>query len=78
MKKVLSLLCLASLMNCFVPSFGATRVPAGTTIPIENYVKTQNNKPNFQLNNHFESDFYFDLQWNFNHFGNSNWCIEKL
>ena len=47
-------------------------------VALENYVKTQNNKPNFQLNNHFESDFYFDLQWNFNHFGNSNWYIEKL
>ena len=40
MKKVLSLLCLASLMNCFVPSFGATRVPAGTTIPITIDTKT--------------------------------------
>ena len=26
-------------------------------VALENYVKTQNNKPNFKLNNHFESDF---------------------
>ena len=32
----------------------------------ESYRKTQ-------LNN-----FYFELLWNFNHFGNSNWYIKKL
>ena len=26
----------------------------------------------------FESEFYFGLQWNFNHHGNSNWYIEKF
>ena len=25
-----------------------------------------------------ESDFYHDLQWNFNHLSNSVWCIKKL
>lgn len=25
-----------------------------------------------------ESEFYFGLQWNFNHHGNSNWYIEKF
>ena len=45
---------------------------------LESFNKTQNNKSYFKLNNNFESDFYFDLQWNFNHFGNSNWYIEKL
>lgn len=28
--------------------------------------------------NTIESDFYFQFQWNFNHFTNSNWYIEKL
>ena len=30
-------------------------------VALESYIKTQNNKPNFKLNNHFESVFYFDL-----------------
>jgi hypothetical protein len=25
-----------------------------------------------------EFNFYFQLQWNFNHFGNSNWYIERM
>ena len=45
---------------------------------LESYIKTENNKPYFKHNKNPESDFYFDLQWNFNHFGNSNWYIEKL
>ena len=47
-------------------------------VALESYIKTQSNKPNFKLNNNFESDFCFDLQWNFNHFGNSKWYIEKI
>ena len=45
---------------------------------LESYIKTDNAKPYFKANKTPESDFYFDLQWNFNHFGNSNWYIEKL
>ena len=41
-------------------------------VALESYIKAQSNKHYFKLNNNFESDFYFDLQWNFNHFGNSN------
>ena len=41
-------------------------------VALESFNKTQNNKYYFKLSNNFESDFYFDLQWNFNHFGNSN------
>ena len=47
-------------------------------VALESFIKTQNNKPNFKLNNNFDADFYFDLQWNFNHFGNSNWYIERM
>ena len=44
----------------------------------ESYIKTENAKPSFKANKTPESDFYFDLQWNFNHFGISAWYIEKL
>ena len=44
----------------------------------ERYIKTENAKPYFKANKTPESDFYFDLQWNFNHFGISAWYIEKL
>lgn len=47
---------------------------------IESYRKTQLNKYswNFKEDNSLEFNFYFELQWNFNHFGNSNWYIERL
>ncbi len=47
-------------------------------VALESFIKTQSNKHSFKLKNNFESDFYFDLQWNFNHLGNSNLYIEKL
>ena len=45
---------------------------------LESYLRTENSKPYFKPNKPDESDFYFDLQWNFNHFGMSNWYIEKI
>ena len=47
-------------------------------VALDSYIRTQNNKQTFKFNKNFESDFYLDLQWNFNHFGNSNWYIERL
>ena len=46
----------------------------------ESYRKTQLNKYswNFKDDNSLEFNFYFELHWNFNHFGNSNWYIERL
>ena len=46
----------------------------------ESYRKTQLNKYSyiFRDDNSLEFNFYFDLQWNFNHLGKSNWFIEKL
>lgn len=46
----------------------------------ESYRRTQLNKHsyNFKDDNSMEYNFYFQLQWNFNHFGNSNWYIEKM
>ena len=34
MKKIVSLICLIAFINAFIPTFAATKVPAGTTIPI--------------------------------------------
>lgn len=45
---------------------------------LESYLQTENAKPYFKINQPDESDFYFDLQWNFNHFGMSNWYIERI
>ena len=49
-------------------------------VAFESYYKTQLNKYSYKLkpNNYIEQDFYFNLQWNFNHFGMSNWYIERL
>ena len=44
----------------------------------ESYKKSENAKPYFKLKDYSEQDFYFNLQWNFNHFGNSAWYIERL
>ena len=46
----------------------------------ESYRKTQLNKYswNFKDDNSLEFNFYFELQLNFNHFGNSNWYIERM
>ena len=44
----------------------------------ESYKQIELAKPYFKIKNVDEDDFYFDLQWNFNHFGNSTWYIEKI
>ena len=46
----------------------------------ESYCQTELNKYlyNFKTNNFIEQNFYFNIQWNFNHFGMSNWYIERL
>ena len=49
-------------------------------ISFESYRRTQINKYsyNFKDDNLMEYNFYFQLQWNFNHFGNSNWYIQRM
>lgn len=49
-------------------------------VAFESFKKTKLNKTfyNFKDNNLIESNFYFDIQWNFNHFGVSNWYIERI
>ena len=46
----------------------------------KSFKRTELNKTfyNFKDDNIIETNFYFDIRWNFNHFGNSNWYIEKL
>lgn len=41
-------------------------------LAFESYRQTQLNKYSYKIknNNSTEQDFYFNLQWNFNHFGN--------
>ena len=45
---------------------------------IESFKKSENAKPYFKLKDYTEQDFYFDLQWNFNHYSNAAWYIERL
>lgn len=49
-------------------------------VAFESFKKTELNKTfyNFKDDNLIESNFYFDIQWNFNHFGVSNWYIERI
>ena len=46
----------------------------------ESYCRTQLNKYsyNFKADNSMKYKFYFQLQWNFNHLGISNWYIKNL
>ena len=46
----------------------------------ESYRKTQLNKYswNFKDDISLEFNFYFELHWNFNNFGISNWYVEKM
>ena len=57
-----------------------TKFAKEINVAFESYRKTQLNKYsyNFRDDNSMEFNFYFDLQWNFNHVGISNWYIEKI
>lgn len=49
-------------------------------VAFESSRQTQLNKYSYKIKNNvsIEQDFYFDLQWNFNHFGMSNWYIKSV
>ena len=49
-------------------------------IAFESFRKTELNKPfyNYKDDISMEFNFYFQLQWNFNQFGNSVWYIERM
>ena len=48
-------------------------------IAFASYRQTQLNKYSYKINDNdsIEQDFYFNLQWNFNHSGMFNWHIKK-
>ena len=54
-----------------------TRFAKEIDMALDSYRRTELAKPYYMINKDIESDFFFDLQWNFNHYGNSNWYIEK-
>ena len=43
----------------------------------ESYKQVELAKTYFKIKNKDESDFYFDLQWNFNHYASSVWILIK-
>ena len=49
---------------------------------LDNFEKQESRKnflpPFIKPSNNFESDFYFNLRWNFNNLQNSNWYIERI
>lgn len=49
-------------------------------VAYESFRQTELNKIYYKLNddNSIESNFYFDLQWNFNNFSNAAWFIERM
>ena len=49
-------------------------------IAFETYRKTELNKQfyNYKDDNSMEFNFYFQIRYNFNNFGNSVWYIEEL
>lgn len=49
-------------------------------VAFESYSQTQLSKYSYKIkdSDSIEQDFYFNLQWNFNHFCNSNWYIERM
>ena len=57
-----------------------TKFARKINVAFEGYRKTQLNKYSYKFkdDNSMEFNFYFDLQWNFNHFGMSNWYIERM
>ena len=65
------------ILELTLPEF-KTRFVKVIKMAFESYKQTELAKPHFKIKNIDEDDFYFDLQWNFNHFGISNWYIEKF
>ena len=49
-------------------------------VAFESFRKTELNKPfyNYKDDNSIEFNFYFQIRYNFNNFGNSVWYIEKM
>ena len=65
------------ILELTLPEF-TTRFAKVIKMAFDSYKQTELAKPHFKIKNIDEDVFYFDLQWNFNHFGISNWYIEKF
>ena len=57
-----------------------TRFAKELEVAFESYKKTQLSKPFFMIKSlsSIESDFYFDLRWNFNNYSSSIWYIDRM
>lgn len=55
-----------------------TRFVKEIDMALDSYRRTELAKPYYKINKDIESDFFFDLQWNFNSFSNSVWYIERM
>ena len=64
-------------LNITLPEF-KTRFAKEIKAAFESYKQTELAKPYFKIKNVDEGDFYFDLQWNFNHHACSDWYIAKI
>ena len=64
-------------LNITLPEF-KTRFAKEIKRAFESFKQTELVKPYFKIKNIDEKDFYFDLQWNFNHHACSDWYIEKI
>ena len=67
------------LLELTLPEF---KEKAELKTSLDNF-EVQESRKNFlpsfvKPNNNFESDFYFNLRWNFNNLQNSNWYIERI
>ena len=65
------------ILNITLPEF-KIRFAKEIKRAFESYKRTELAKPYFKIKNVDKSDFYFDLQWNFNHHACSDWYIEKF
>ena len=45
---------------------------------LDSYKKSELSKPYFKFKKDIESDFYFNLLFNFNNFSNSVWYIDRI
>jgi len=63
-------------LNITLPEF-KTRFAKEIKAAFESYKQTELAKPYFKTRNVDEYDFYFDLQWNFNHHACSDWYIDS-
>ena len=45
---------------------------------LESYIRSEKDKLYYKIKKTYESDFYLNLQWNFNHLACTDWYIEQL